>query len=132
MRDQDNKLVCIPIHAENVQVDYPSLKRLGSVDKPSSERVIAMDSAGVTRQPPSNRRAHSEDRSLSEEERRIIALIVAGYANKDIARQFSVGVGTIYRRTVRIMRKLRVANKFELVLFAIDHGIFNRQVKGTT
>jgi len=80
----------------------------------------------VFRQPDSTRQANGEDFTLSTEERRIIALIVAGYTNKDMARQFSLSESTIHRRTVRIIGKLGVANKFELMLFAINHRIFNR------
>lgn len=63
------------------------------------------------------------DLMLSADERRIIASIVAGYSKKDIAREFSLSESTIYRRTAHIIEKLGVANKFELMLFAIYRGI---------
>jgi DNA-binding NarL/FixJ family response regulator len=61
--------------------------------------------------------------TLSAVELRVIALIVAGYTYEDMARQFSLNASTISRRTSRILAKLGVANKLELALFAIDHGI---------
>jgi len=80
----------------------------------------------VSRQPGSTRQGDGKKFTLSPRERRIIALIMAGYTNKDMARQFSLSTSTIYRRTAQIIRKLKVANKFELMLFAINLGIFNR------
>lgn len=79
---------------------------------------------GMSRRPDSACQADGEDFTLSTEEQRIVALIVAGCSNKDMARLFSLSESTIYRRTVRIIGKLSVSNKFELVLFAIDHRIF--------
>jgi two-component system response regulator NreC len=63
------------------------------------------------------------DFNLSTEEQRIVALIVAGYTNKDMAVHFSLSQSTIYRRTIRIIAKLGVCNKFELLLFAISHEL---------
>jgi DNA-binding NarL/FixJ family response regulator len=55
-----------------------------------------------------------------------VALIIAGYGDKDIARDVSLSASTIHRRIVRITAKLGVCNKLELVLFAIDHRLVNR------
>ena len=74
--------------------------------------------------------AEGRDFMLSPEERRIIKSIVAGYTYADIARQFSLGASTISRRTGRLLGKLGVANKLELVFFAINHGIVRDMHKG--
>jgi len=63
------------------------------------------------------------DFALSNEERRLIALVVAGYSNKELARHFALSESTIYRRAVRILDKVGAANRFELVLVAIFYGI---------
>jgi DNA-binding CsgD family transcriptional regulator len=60
---------------------------------------------------------------LSAEEYRIVALILAGYTYQEMARQFSLAASTVSRRAGRILAKLGVANKLELVLFAIHYGI---------
>lgn len=62
---------------------------------------------------------------LSPEERELIGLIVGGHTNRDMARYFSLCERTIYRRIVRVRSKLGVSNRFELMLFAIEHGIIN-------
>jgi len=69
--------------------------------------------------------AHEKSLRLSPEERQLIALIVDGYTNRGAARYFSLCERTIYRRMVRIRSKLGVANRFELMLFAIEHGIID-------
>jgi DNA-binding NarL/FixJ family response regulator len=61
--------------------------------------------------------------TLSLDERQMIALIMAGYTKTEMARHFTRSESTIDRRTVRILDKLGVSNKFELVLFAISHQI---------
>jgi len=63
---------------------------------------------------------------LSPEERQLIALIVDGHTNRGAARYFSLCERTIYRRMVRIRSKLGVSNRFELMLFAIEHGIIDQ------
>jgi DNA-binding NarL/FixJ family response regulator len=65
---------------------------------------------------------------LTAEERRIIALIVRGLTNKGVARRLSLGESTIKRRIVRILGKLRVTDRIELVLYALSRGI----VKGAS
>ena len=63
---------------------------------------------------------------ISPEEKQIIALIVDGHSNRGVARYFSLCERSIYRRMVRIRSKLGVSNRFELVLFAIEHGIVDQ------
>ena len=58
--------------------------------------------------------------SFCPEEQQIVALVMTGYSNKEIALQFSVCESTIYRRIDRLSRKLGVHNKLELLLFAIS------------
>lgn len=57
---------------------------------------------------------------LSPEDLRTIALIAAGYSNRNIARQFSLSESSVYRHVARISDKLDVSNRLELVLFAIS------------
>ena len=58
---------------------------------------------GVSHSPLSSDRANQQGFRLSAEERRIIALVVCGQTNKDIARRFSLSESTIKRRMGRIL-----------------------------
>jgi len=75
--------------------------------------------------PISGPQAKEKAPPLSPEERQLIALIVDGHTNREVARYFSLCERTIYRRLVRIRSKLGVSNRFELMLFAIEQGITN-------
>ena len=68
-------------------------------------------------------RAGGRDFTLSPDERRIILFIMGGHTYTDMARRFSLAASTISRRTSRLLGKLGLANKLELVLFAMHSGI---------
>ena len=102
-----------------------SLKCPGSENHRLSPRFTSPDPAGRSLRPGSNLRAISVPHNLSTEERRIVALIVAGYTNKDMAGRFSLSQSTIYRRTLRIIAKLGVCNKFELLLYTMSNQLLS-------
>ncbi len=49
--------------------------------------------------------------------------MVAGYANKDIAREFSVSEETVKHHLTRIFDKVGAANRVELAIVAQAHGL---------
>jgi DNA-binding NarL/FixJ family response regulator len=51
---------------------------------------------------------------------------VAGFANKDIARKFSISEDTVKHHLTNIFDKTGVSNRLELALFAVDHKIVDR------
>jgi DNA-binding CsgD family transcriptional regulator len=53
----------------------------------------------------------------------VIALIVAGYTNKDLARKLGISENTAKHHLTNIFDKLGVSNRLELVLYAVDHGL---------
>ncbi len=60
---------------------------------------------------------------LTPRELEIVATIVAGYANKDIAQKFSLSEQTIKHHLTNIFNKLGVSNRLELALFAVNHHL---------
>jgi DNA-binding NarL/FixJ family response regulator len=58
---------------------------------------------------------------LSSREMEVIALIVAGYTNKDLARKLGISENTAKHHLTNIFDKLGVSNRLELVLYAVDH-----------
>jgi DNA-binding NarL/FixJ family response regulator len=62
-----------------------------------------------------------QDYSLTKRETDIITTIVAGSNNKEIAHHFSVSEVTIKHHLTKIFRKLGVATRLELALFAINN-----------
>ena len=60
---------------------------------------------------------------LTPREKEIVATIVAGYTNKDIAQKFSISEQTVKHHLTNIFDKLGVSNRLELALFAVNHHL---------
>lgn len=60
---------------------------------------------------------------LSNREREVMRLLVRGYSLADIAKMLCLSIKTIDTHKTRIMTKLGIAKKNELVRYALDHGI---------
>jgi DNA-binding NarL/FixJ family response regulator len=63
--------------------------------------------------------------NLTARELEVVAAIVAGYTNKDIAQKFSLSEQTVKHHLTNIFDKLGVSNRLELALFAVQHGLGN-------
>ena len=71
-------------------------------------------------------RDHYED--LSEREREVLALTAAGYTNQEIADKLVISVKTVDTYRSRIMEKLNLHHRSELVKFALRHGLLGAHV----
>ena len=60
---------------------------------------------------------------LTRRETEVIALIVGGYTNKDIAKKIAISEHTVKHHLTNIFNKLGVSNRLELVLFSLDHHL---------
>jgi len=72
---------------------------------------------------PSGGPPTGEARGLTRREREIVAAIVAGQANKDIAHSLAISEETVKHHLTNIFSKLGVSNRLELALFAINHRL---------
>ena len=61
--------------------------------------------------------------ALTPREREVLTRVVAGYANKDIAREFSLSEETVKHHLTRIFDKVGAANRVELAIVAQAHGL---------
>ena len=61
--------------------------------------------------------------SLTQREVEIVRRVARGASNKDIAWQLKMGEQTVKNHLRRIFRKLRVANRVELALLALEHQV---------
>jgi len=64
---------------------------------------------------------------LTPREQQVVAAVVSGLTNKDIARQFKVSEDTIKHHVSNIFDKLGVSNRLELALVALDHDLVDRR-----
>jgi two-component system, NarL family, response regulator DevR len=60
---------------------------------------------------------------LTERERSVLVLIVAGMDNKSIARRLMIGTGTVRAHVQHVLEKLGVHSKLEAAAFAVDRGL---------
>jgi len=60
---------------------------------------------------------------LTPREMEIVAAIVAGMTNRDIAQRYTISEATVKHHLTSIFDKLGVSNRLELALFAINKGL---------
>jgi two-component system response regulator NreC len=62
-------------------------------------------------------------RSLTDREREILTLIAEGYGNKEIAVRLDISVKTVETHKARIMEKLNLYTRADLVRYALRRGL---------
>lgn len=62
---------------------------------------------------------------LTEREEQTLRLVAMGYANKDIAEKLCLSVKTVESYKARIMEKLQLKTRPELVRYAMKKGLLD-------
>jgi two-component system, NarL family, response regulator NreC len=75
-------------------------------------------------------RAHEHEAAdavsnLSPREREILTLVAEGLSNKEIAERLVIGLSTVQTHYAHILDKLGLANRGELIKYAIRHGVID-------
>jgi DNA-binding NarL/FixJ family response regulator len=65
----------------------------------------------------------SESSALTRRELDIIAAVVEGQVNRDIAQTFQISEYTVKHHLTRIFEKLGVSNRVELAMYAVNHDL---------
>jgi two-component system, NarL family, nitrate/nitrite response regulator NarL len=60
---------------------------------------------------------------LTKREMQILALVVAGRTNREVAKRIAISEQTVKHHVTNIFDKVGVYNRLELALFAIHHGL---------
>jgi two-component system nitrate/nitrite response regulator NarL len=68
---------------------------------------------------------------LTRRESEIVATIVCGFSNKEIAKKFSISEDTVKHHLTSIFDKTGAGNRLELALFAIHHGLLGGKGQAT-
>jgi DNA-binding NarL/FixJ family response regulator len=91
------------------------------LDRTAAARLIAeLSSAGDhgTAETPARR-----DALLTNRERQVIKLVSEGLRNSQIAKRLLISEITVRNHLTSVFRKLDVANRFQLVTYAFQHGL---------
>jgi two-component system, NarL family, nitrate/nitrite response regulator NarL len=68
--------------------------------------------------------------TLTRRERQVLRLLALGYTNREIAGVLDVSVRTAEVHRASVQRKLGVKARFELVRFALRHGVLDTSSVG--
>ena len=69
---------------------------------------------------------------LSDRETEVLQLVAQGLRNREIGERLAISHLTVKNHVHRVFRKLRASDRFELVLYAVHHHVFGRNVKTNT
>ena len=89
----------------------------------NGEYWIGRDCVGDLIDAMRNPSAREESSVLSQRERDIVSAVIKGASNKDIAWQLGLGEQTVKNHLRRIFAKLRVANRVELAVHAMENQL---------
>jgi len=67
--------------------------------------------------------ARAKIATLTARERQVIALVGEGLCNRQIAQRLALSQSTMRRDLASIFRKLGVAERLDLILYAYRHGL---------
>ncbi len=86
-------------------------------------RDMVSDLVETLRGPSSPGLAGAKTMGLTRRELEVIAAVVEGQVNKDIAQTFHISEYTVKHHLTRIFDKLGVSNRVELAMFAVNHEL---------
>jgi DNA-binding NarL/FixJ family response regulator len=87
-------------------------------------RDLISDLVSAVRVPAGN--PNSKTHELTRRELEVIAAVVGGRVNKDIAQSFNISEYTVKHHLTRIFDKLGVTNRVELAMYAVNHDLVKR------
>ena len=127
---------CLATTGCEALIKYLDLVILGEVVFPSAAFLAAISSLGEEHEPlkevsavkasslqssPSSEMQDSPIRTLSAREAEILHCLMQGAPNKVIARKLDVAEATVKVHIKAILRKIRVANRTQAAMWAVNH-----------
>lgn len=94
--------------------------------RPEALKVLTMN------QTAKKERDDSEEPVLSERETQVLSMVARGYTSKEIGEALYLAHSTVETYRVRLMRKLDITTRAQLVDYAVMHNMFRKTHKGWT
>ena len=85
-------------------------------------RVLSLFIDRVT---ASSRKAPQDEDRISEREREVLRLLVAGRSNREIGQQLKIEERTVKAHVAQLMRKVGVQNRIALSVHAVTHSLLS-------
>lgn len=63
--------------------------------------------------------------TLTDREREILQLVASGYSNREIAEHLHISAHTVHNHRIRLMEKLGIHDRMELLKYALRHGLIS-------
>jgi DNA-binding NarL/FixJ family response regulator len=76
----------------------------------------------------SGRNSKQNEEHLTDRERQVLEMIVAGRSNKEIALELGISPKTVSVHRTNLMSKLNVQNTVELIRYATNHPLISMEV----
>jgi two-component system response regulator NreC len=99
------------------------LKEAADAELVTAVRLVASGERRV--HPTLSAAPRLQDDPLSDREREVLSLLALGHTNQEIADRLGVSVRTVEAHRARILTKLRLSTRAELVRYAIDAGLLD-------
>jgi two-component system response regulator NreC len=112
--------------ADNELIDAIKAVHSGEVIVPPSltrSVVKEMISGGISQEASGG----ANKTHLSQREFEILNMVVYGYTNQQLAERLCLSVKSVETYKTRIMEKLNLHSRVELVRYALEQGLFNRE-----
>ncbi|MGH9524850.1 MAG: response regulator transcription factor, partial [Terriglobales bacterium] len=97
---------------------------VGKASVPDLKELVLQDMPAVEQEPS------GEKWGLTKREMQMVAAIVEGCSNRDMAQKFGVREDTVKHHLTSIFSKLGVATRLELALFALEHKMVPKEGSG--
>lgn len=95
-------------------------KGRGTIDSSAAQALMAAQMEA---------RRHTVGDDLTQREREVLALVVAGLNNREIASRLFLSQGTVRLHVSNVLRKLEAPNRTAAAMLAVQHGLVD-QPKG--
>jgi two-component system response regulator NreC len=104
-----------------------AIRAVAKGEKFFSPRVSEIMAEGYVRRADGEAPSSRSEVPLTKREREILALVVQGLTNQQIANMLYISPRTVDTHRTNIMQKLDIHDLANLVRFAIDHGLLTKQ-----
>jgi len=100
-----------------------AVRRLAAGEQLLSQEEVIEALRFLVRAREIHREAQLAIARLTPREREVLQALAEGLSDKEIARRFHVGAGTVHTHVANILSKLEVSSRLQALVFAVRYGV---------